>query len=516
VGMAGPITNVGDSLAAHPIRRGLAQGQESGKVGVYNQGDTAVAGWGPAQILSKVIPNIPDQLIKDQVVNLSTGASNNPSQLDFVPEQIKALRERGAKNIVVMGVGTSPKLAGVNDKLAQIAQDNGVAFAGPQLKTQSDQIHSSDQAAEMGAVRQALGKVQPGTPTVQPAVATKGVDELIRTIPNEPGEVPDAQIPGLTERLQKALSNPEVQKDPRLADYVVKKARAEANMAWSQAQHARQADQQAQKATDEAILQQIQPRMQPGNPNPVTQQELASVLPKLSAEAQRTVIGFYHTAVKPPPDAAMSAQNERLLYGGITNGTITDLGPINNAYTSNDPNERISEEALGRLTNKIKELQGDRSRDWEAGFNNVFKVVESKIMPALITAGTRNDANMVDKEGATRVLRWQQAVEAKKLEYLKAGKNPMILLQTGTPDKPNPEYVGNEDFWLAAAGPPPQPPKPDEKGIDLTTLPGIRKAIKDHPERQQEFLNEGIKRGLLRPNAAAPPPATVGQAPMAR
>ena len=180
------ITMVGDSLGAHPIRRGLAGGQELGKVGVYNQGDTAVAGWNPEKILGDLIPKLPDSVVRGQTVSLSTGISNSTKEgvqqalTETIPAQIAALRERGAKNIVLMGVGTDPKLAGVNDALAKIAEQNkdvGVVFAGPQRKTGGDKIHSSDQAAEVAAVQEALGKIPgataapiaPGaTPTTQP------------------------------------------------------------------------------------------------------------------------------------------------------------------------------------------------------------------------------------------------------------------------------------------------------------------------------------------------------------
>jgi hypothetical protein len=169
------INYVGDSLSAHPIRRKLGGGQESGKVGVYNEGDTAVAGWNSQRILNELIPKLPEAVVKGQVVSLSTGISNaanadevQQSLTETIPAQIATLRERGAKNIVLMGVGTDPKLAGVNEALAKIAAENkdvGVVFAGPQRKTGGDRIHSSDQGAEVKAVQEALGQSAPPTTT---------------------------------------------------------------------------------------------------------------------------------------------------------------------------------------------------------------------------------------------------------------------------------------------------------------------------------------------------------------
>src|SRR6185436_7740650 len=125
------ITAVGDSLAAHLVRRGGAQGKEDrARVGSYREGDTAVSGWNPDQVLGELIPKIPEGQVRDKAVALSTGISNATKEeidrhlTETIPAQIAALRERGAKNIVLMGVGTDPKLAGVNDRLAQIAEQN--------------------------------------------------------------------------------------------------------------------------------------------------------------------------------------------------------------------------------------------------------------------------------------------------------------------------------------------------------------------------------------------------------
>ena len=178
----GEITAVGDSLAAHLVRRAGAQGKEDrARVGSYREGDTAVSGWNPDQVLGDIIPKIPEAQLRGQTVALSTGISNATSgEIDrhlteTIPAQIAALRERGAKNIVLMGVGTDPKLAGVNDRLAQIAEQNkdvGVRFAGPQRATGGDRIHSTDQAAEMAAVRAALGTQPAAAPAAEPQPTT--------------------------------------------------------------------------------------------------------------------------------------------------------------------------------------------------------------------------------------------------------------------------------------------------------------------------------------------------------
>jgi hypothetical protein len=183
---------IGDSITAHLIRKAGVAGQESGKVGVFNPGDTAVSGFGPTDVLG-VISSTPVQNIQGRNVVLSTGVSNNPGQIDQVVSQIQTLKSRGAASVTVLGVGTADKLKGANDQLAQIATQNGATFAGPLAKVASDGIHSSDPKA-------VLQQAQAAMPAAPPAGG--GLPSADQQIP-APGQLgatpaaPAAQPPGL-------------------------------------------------------------------------------------------------------------------------------------------------------------------------------------------------------------------------------------------------------------------------------------------------------------------------------
>ena len=108
----GQYTAIGDSLAAHVIRKGGVRGKEDAtKVGSYREGDTAVSGWGTQKVL-ELIDKVPLGQIQGQNVVLSTGASNSPADLAAIPEQIARLKELGAKSVSVLGVGTADRVKG--------------------------------------------------------------------------------------------------------------------------------------------------------------------------------------------------------------------------------------------------------------------------------------------------------------------------------------------------------------------------------------------------------------------
>ena len=109
--------------------------------------------------------------VKGRDVVLSSGISNDPrpQQLAVVEQQIDALKAKGAGNITLLGVGSRPDFAGINDRLAQIAQQKGVTFSGPLTNLSPDQVHPANYGPLALSVTQPQaslpsGGVQPHNP----------------------------------------------------------------------------------------------------------------------------------------------------------------------------------------------------------------------------------------------------------------------------------------------------------------------------------------------------------------
>ena len=375
-GTAPKITMAGDSLAAHPIRQKLVGGQESGKVGVYNEGDTAVAGWNSQKILDDLIPKLPETTVKGQNVAFSTGISNvgDPKKsveenraavqqaiTETVPKQIAALKARGATNIVLMGVGTDPKLAGANEALAKVAADNGVGFAGPQRKTGGDKIHSTreGQKDEVAAVTEAFAKL-PGAGTTAPAPGTAPAAPATpgpTPPPPNPALRPDNDVPGLQAKL--ADINQRAQAEGWGAEryhraYTL--ARTQLNAAYTDQQHRRQEDERAKKEVVQQAETAVIADAFSDAPKITTQQ--ISVDPRFAADPDarmRMLALKARLADKPPVDPATSSNTMHELMRSIAAGDITDRRQIIDEFNAQPA--RLSEQHFNFLMKQLDDVR---------------------------------------------------------------------------------------------------------------------------------------------------------------
>lgn len=174
---------VGDSIAVQQVRHGVP-GLE-GHMGAPSQpvGTTAVVGDSPQAVLQRITGLAqanPDQFTGKNVF-LSTGASNNPSQVGMVGQQVDALKAAGAANVAIPGVG--PGVAnqqGVNQQLQQIAQAHGATYVDSQVKFGADGVHP----VEVDNLRnQALMAINKGnaSPQVQTTLANtpSALDDIV-------------------------------------------------------------------------------------------------------------------------------------------------------------------------------------------------------------------------------------------------------------------------------------------------------------------------------------------------
>lgn len=110
---------IGDSLA-------LGTAQAAGLL------CNAKVGRAPKEVLG-AIQSTDERCIAGRSVILSSGLSNNPNGWAYVPPQLDVLKSRGARFVVVLGVGPGVKPPGLNDHLKALTDNYGAfaRFAGP-------------------------------------------------------------------------------------------------------------------------------------------------------------------------------------------------------------------------------------------------------------------------------------------------------------------------------------------------------------------------------------------------
>ncbi len=142
------VTVIGDSIGVG-VSQALGASQDHVKVGRS-----------PEQVLDA----IKGKDFTGQTIVLSTGASNNPSQIAKIDEQLDALK--GAAKITVLGVGDREDFKGVNDAIMsaiQRAKEKGikVEWAGPLQNLSDDRVHPKDYKAIVAGLALPPGTVAP-------------------------------------------------------------------------------------------------------------------------------------------------------------------------------------------------------------------------------------------------------------------------------------------------------------------------------------------------------------------
>lgn len=335
--------------------------------------------------------------------------------------------------------------------------------------------------------------------------------------PRDEGELPDETFPGLSEKIQGFVKK--YADNPLQMIASIKLARQQANQAYADAQHQLRIKQQAQKAQDQQIEQNLIGRMTADSPNYPTTDEVNRLVGqgKLTAESGRTMVGFIERQTKPDPLAHISARNQQELYGRIhADDTdpqkIYDKKPIRDAYIAGN----LTWSARSELEADFDKLQGSREKDLAKAENDLLKTIEPKIWPELAMFG-KEKANILaaakpvagQKTGPERLQAWKDAVNQKMRDYEKANKNPRDLFNPASPD-----WVGSEDFLKPYRGTLNMQlgDKTAPAAFDITTadLSALQRAVTAGTITRDQAIAEAVKRGLVR----APVPEA--QAPLAR
>jgi hypothetical protein len=340
----------------------------------------------------------------------------------------------------------------------------------------------------------------------------------------DPGESPDTEIPGLTGQIQRVLKDPRAVKDgelTRAGERAIKDLRTQANATFAAQQHQVRLQKQAEDAKDEQISQQMLKRMKPDSPNYPTLGEILDS--ELSPSKKMTMVGFFERQTRPDPASKISARNQIEVFRRMQpeydgEGKITSEKQINDGYLKGD----YTDSAREKLIKDFREIQTASAPEWEKRKRELLKHVAPKIVPAVIGLGMTDGLN-ADPAGAERVTNWQDAVADKIQEYKTAGKNPALLFQPGTPDKPNPEYVGggaflkqfqpnlkeqiSRDTPAPSAQRLPAPPgwrAAAERVAKMTTKEELAQIAKDFPLLRDAAIARALELGLVKPDTAPP------------
>ncbi len=407
--------------------------------------------------------------------------------------------------------------------------EDGKEVLIPTVADDGSRILSTDEAiAQYRRTGQFLGKFN--TPAQATAYAEqlhqaqarqygKPQDTLVIPPPDARlGEAPDDAIPGLTGELQRIAKDPRSIADPKTGEAAIKKARAEANAAYSQQQHQRTIQEQTQQAQDKQLSRQYISRMTSNSPNYPTVDEVKADT-RLSAATVENLVGFIQRDARPETDAKLSAANQRKLFARMDpeytgEDKITSESQLAKEYIAGNLTRSDREE----LEKDLADIQDPAGKRFTRKINETLKAVEVKMVPMMAGLG-REKAYQYDPDAGERVKRWKEAVSAKIAEYNTAGKNPYTLFQPGPKDHPNPDYVGGEAF-LSAFRPTLADRVKDKTALpitdkppDLTTQAGIKAAYDAGKITRDQATQELIRRGFAKPAITVAPPL-IGDEPV--
>lgn len=492
--------------SATPLKVDYAFGDSNGQLatnhGVPGQvGTDVVVGENPEQIYGRMQAR-GKEFFTGKIPILASG-TNDPTQVEFIEKSAAFLREAGVKGMVIPGVG--PKVPGgqaaadvLNAQLQGIAQKYGGTFVMPD-NWQKDGYHIANVPKFLDKANAALGAGSAETPApaaapaptvtgrgapLTPAQLREGTSgssaaaeilmadaggadtvekkapipgmKLAPIPPPDPGELPDAQIPGLTEKIADLASQPWAKENPtRLLD-AIKYARTQANAKWVESQRDLKLHQEQAKASSDAQQRKYFERFATES---VPESEILKDKALLGPAIENTINFQRSLARGGDPDAAVDRDNWAKLVGRITApyGTpdkITTIDPIVKAATDKQIG-RASMHDLMTMVDKQKNEYGTTTQALKDKFVGLFKpLVEG---PENMSAG--------DPLREVRYANFVLAVDKLVADNGKAGKDPSALFTRTDPNDQFSSPIGKiakeyaAPFRASMMPPPPGTPK---------------------------------------------------------
>lgn len=360
-----------------------------------------------------------------------------------------------------------------------------------------------------------------GTPESVPMSFTPGgtqpPDQLIAREPKfnsplpplDPGELPDAQVPGMADALEHIMKTVPADHPIDRLD-AVKYARKQYNMIYQQQQQKLRQQKQDHDAEQGVLMQEYQERI--FGPNPPTPQEITANK-KLDDTHQRTLVGFIESQGRADPAAAHDSANKLELYSKMllpygTEGKITTRTPIDQALIAKQITVASHDYLVKHLTDADKvEFEKQAAQE-----KRLLAEVQGSILGPLAASNPtwlamEND-KAVQAGGIGPSGRLDGYIDRlhERMRTLKAeNKDPMAVF-----DRSSPEYFGTPGKLQGSLAPMQAVttvvPKalPDAEAVMKMELPALKDWAQQSPENWERAKLELMRRNMLRPPTQAP------------
>lgn len=371
-----------------------------------------------------------------------------------------------------------------------------------------------DRYSYLAAVQKKLGAVEEG---VAAQTSLPAPDKLLSDLPpNEQGELPDKEVPGLMEFLQDRAKKIPADAPRELWWEVVKQARQMHNMQYSVGQQQERLRRQAQDKADHDLGGEYVARITSGQ-NVPSEAEIGTDK-RISDTKRQNLIGFLRAAAKQDPPAAENKANHFELYKrlGLPEGDPERLISENQILEA-ATNKLISIEAADDLIKRFRDREGITNNAIQTHITRRMQAAEIYLWPIAAQMGKQVGLQS-DAAGPSRLENYRAAVEAKVQEYRLAKKNPLDLFRPGTPEKPNPDFVGDPDFVKSFGRGAPGLPAQLKDSVDFNNpgdfktpdeLQGAYRAGKFGPVGSPDALmrarDYAIRKGFARPAESQAP-----------
>lgn len=315
--------------------------------------------------------------------------------------------------------------------------------------------------------------------------------------PLEPNELPDAQIPGLTAKLEEVLKNlpPDASRERKWA--AVKTARQVYNMQYAAQRNQDQLERAQRDKIDSAAVNEYIERTTSDSANFPTEDQIKKD-PRLTEASKLRMLNFLTAQSKQGPPTDVSNANQSKLFNRIhleegDPNRITSERQLIDAYSKEG---LINRTAFDRLMEDFQKANMPAKALVERKKADLIRAAE----PVLRPSKHMGDGELVVDPGAVmRELKYKNFLDEKVREYEKANKSPLSALSN--PD--DPDFLGKRSVVEQHSV---IPESLGYKRVQPGDYKSWAEVIADVPKKlsPEQARIIGIQKGFIQPRPAVP------------